>query len=136
VCPSSLTITTGDRQLLTAMLDDEIVCLGSRSATGRPLTGERDKSLDLRPELIAVVGIVMHVEGPLPYSMHFRRADTSVVQIGRRSGYERDGRSEDDHTSAMFRCAVVSRKHAKIAFSDSGHVRCRCLALRSMNLTD
>lgn len=111
------------------MLDDEIVCLGSRSGTvpqQHPVTGERDPALDLKLDLITVQGILMHVEGSSgaePYSMLFRRVDTPVVQIGRRSGYELDRRSLDDQTSAMFRCAVVSRKHAKIAFSDGGHVR-------------
>lgn len=56
--------------------------------------------------------------------MLFRRANTSVVHIGRRSGFDSDRRSDDMGLgSAMFRCAVVSRKHAKIAFSDSGLVR-------------
>lgn len=56
--------------------------------------------------------------------MLFRRANTSVVHIGRRSGFDSDKRSEDaEQGNAMFRCAVVSRKHAKIAFSDSGLVR-------------
>lgn len=56
--------------------------------------------------------------------MLFRRANTSVVHIGRRSGFDPDKRSEDAELgNAMFRCAVVSRKHAKIAFSDSGLVR-------------
>ena len=56
--------------------------------------------------------------------MLFRRANTSVVHIGRRSGFDSDKRSEDAELgNAMFRCAVVSRKHAKIAFSDSGLVR-------------
>lgn len=56
--------------------------------------------------------------------MLFRRTNTSVVHIGRRSGFDSDRRSEDAELgNAMFRCAVVSRKHAKIAFSDSGLVR-------------
>lgn len=63
--------------------------------------------------------------------MQFRRTNTSVVHIGRRSGFDSDRRSEDAELgNAMFRCAVVSRKHAKIAFSDSGLVRfityCHC----------
>lgn len=69
----------------------------------------------------------MHVEksgGTEAYDMLFRRANTSVVHIGRRSGFDSDKRSEDAELgNAMFRCAVVSRKHAKIAFSDSGLVR-------------
>ena len=69
----------------------------------------------------------MHIEksgGIEAYDMLFRRANTSVVHIGRRSGFDSDKRSEDAELgNAMFRCAVVSRKHAKIAFSDSGLVR-------------
>lgn len=53
----------------------------------------------------------------------FYRAMTSVIEIGRRSGAEVDPEDDDELESAMFRCAVVSRKHAKIAFTDAGKVR-------------
>jgi hypothetical protein len=46
----------------------------------------------------------------------------SVIEIGRRSGADVDP-EDDELESAMFRCAVVSRKHAKIAFTDAGKVR-------------
>ncbi|KAG6885805.1 hypothetical protein C0993_009565 [Termitomyces sp. T159_Od127] len=49
----------------------------------------------------------------------FRRAISNVVHIGRRPS---NGLLRSDSNSAMFRCAVVSRRHAKITFSDSGHV--------------
>ncbi|KAF8151653.1 hypothetical protein B0H34DRAFT_810671 [Crassisporium funariophilum] len=96
------------------MLDDEIVFLGSK----QPLTPSA------RPQR-PVTGIALHIEksgGTDAYGMLFRRANTSVVHIGRRSGFDTDRRSQDSElANAMFRCAVVSRKHAKIAFSDSGH---------------
>ena len=67
--------------------------------------------------------------------MLFRRANTSVVHIGRRSGFDSDKRSEDAELgNAMFRCAVVSRKHAKIAFSDSGLVRFHLFVLITFSL--
>lgn len=56
------------------------------------------------------------------YKMTFKRDNTSVVQIGRRSCQDAEKSCNENLSSAMFRCAVVSRKHAKIVFSDSGHV--------------
>lgn len=110
---------------------EEIVCLGSRPPNDTPsqhyVMGETDRTLDLRHHLIGgVVGVVLHVEksGEVPaYGLVFKRENTSVVHIGRRSGQEPDKGRNDLLTSAMFRCAVVSRKHAKIVFSDNGHVR-------------
>lgn len=73
------------------------------------------------------VGIGLHIErssNTPAYGMVFRRASTSVIHIGRRPGTDPERRSQDiEDGNAMFRCAVVSRKHAKIALSDSGHVR-------------
>ena len=70
-------------------------------------------------------GIVLTVEPSDNGGAHrlvFNRSDGSVVPIGRRPGGEVP--SAVDLHSAMFRCAVVSRKHAKIMFSDNtGHVR-------------
>ncbi|KAF8814569.1 hypothetical protein BYT27DRAFT_7230489 [Phlegmacium glaucopus] len=97
------------------MLDDDIVYLGTRNNASTP-PGRSPQ----RP----VTGIALHIEksgGIEAYGMLFRRTNTSVVHIGRRSGFDSDRRSEDAELgNAMFRCAVVSRKHAKIAFSDSG----------------
>ena len=76
--------------------------------------------------IVVVVAIRLHVEKSgesEAYSLLFKRENTSVIHIGRRSGHEPDKCHTDNLTSAMFRCAVVSRKHAKIVFSDSGHVR-------------
>lgn len=88
------------------------------------VSGERNRALDLRHHLIGeIAGVVLHVKqsGDSPeYSLRFYRENISVIQIGRRSGYELA--HNIPLTSAMFRCAVVSRKHAKIVFSDSGHV--------------
>ncbi|KAF8962825.1 hypothetical protein BDZ97DRAFT_1073926 [Flammula alnicola] len=98
-------------------MDDEIVFLG----TSMP---QADALPATRPAQRPVTGISLHVEkqgGIDGYRMLFRRANTSVVHIGRRSGSETDRRLDDDASAARFRCAVVSRKHAKIAFSDSGH---------------
>ncbi|KAF9530688.1 hypothetical protein CPB83DRAFT_892335 [Crepidotus variabilis] len=111
------------------MIEDEIVCLGSslavEGAYQRPILGERAQPLRLRHDhLIAIAGVILHVEKSAEspeFSLLFKRANTTVVHIGRRSGNEPDKRFEEDLTNAMFRCAVVSRKHAKIVFSDSGH---------------
>ncbi|KAF5319714.1 hypothetical protein D9619_008603 [Psilocybe cf. subviscida] len=93
------------------MLDDEIVFLGSSN----PLTGA---GASQRP----VTGISLHVQKNGIVEAHtltFRRATTSVIEIGRRSGADLDP-EDDELENAMFRCAVVSRKHAKIAFTDAG----------------
>lgn len=97
------------------MLDDDIVYLGTRI---------KDSTPPARSPQRPVTGIALHIEksgGIEAYGMLFRRTNTSVVHIGRRSGLDSERRSEDAELgNAMFRCAVVSRKHAKIAFSDSG----------------
>ncbi|PPQ88368.1 hypothetical protein CVT25_002114 [Psilocybe cyanescens] len=103
------------------MLDDEIVFLGS--------TNGLHASNSIQSAQRPVTGVTLHIEkqgaNDAGYRMLFRKANTSVVHIGRRSGLEADTsltRSQDhEQGNAMFRCAVVSRKHAKIAFSDSGH---------------
>ncbi|KAF9005020.1 hypothetical protein BDQ17DRAFT_1424189 [Cyathus striatus] len=48
-------------------------------------------------------------------------AHSPTVEIGRLPGTDAPGKYFDgDDNKALFRCPVVSRKHAKIAFSDSG----------------
>ncbi|KAF9039184.1 hypothetical protein BJ165DRAFT_1496634 [Panaeolus papilionaceus] len=99
------------------MLDDDIVYLGSRNPQS-PSTARPSSQSPL-------TGIVLHVEkcGLVEAQrLAFNRDDMPTVQIGRRSGFDSDRRRSSDieQEGAMFRCAVVSRKHAKIAFSDSG----------------
>ncbi|KAG6839676.1 hypothetical protein C0991_000287 [Blastosporella zonata] len=88
-------------------MDDDIEYIGTRAPTNFP-TGiilDVEKSSDVDPAC----------------TLTFRRSSSSsVVHIGRRPSHDDKIQSETD--AAMFRCAVVSRKHAKIAFSDSGHV--------------
>lgn len=80
-------------------------------------------------------GIKLHVDANTssleldeytPKVLPFHKADAGVVHIGRRSGTEvtseKAATESDSKNQAMFRCAVVSRVHAKIVFSDSGHV--------------
>ncbi|PFH53648.1 hypothetical protein AMATHDRAFT_1284 [Amanita thiersii Skay4041] len=98
------------------MLDDEIEYIGSRSAPRTPSVS--DPLITHRP----VTGLTLHVEksgASAPYELVFHKSSSSVVHIGRRHGCESD---DIDPGKAMFRCPVVSRKHAKIAFSDSGFV--------------
>jgi hypothetical protein len=55
--------------------------------------------------------------------MTFQRAQTSAVTIGRKSSTDnRFSRGDDGFGSAGFACQVVSGRHAKLAFSDSGYV--------------
>lgn len=132
------------------MLEDEIMYMGSRPAShsksNRILsssqatataTGETEhsSSSSLADQWDLRLGITLHVEksgNEEPYRMMFRRANTSVVHIGRRppAADDADRRTKDNESGrAMFRCPVVSRKHAKIAFSDSGYV-CPVSSLR------
>ncbi|KAF6752669.1 hypothetical protein DFP72DRAFT_448763 [Ephemerocybe angulata] len=98
---------------LNTMSDNEIEFLGSNPAVPPALQ---------RP----ATGIVLHVESygsDDSYRLAFSRLNSSVIHVGRRPGIESESRTRDiDSGRVMFRCPVVSRKHAKIAFSDSGHV--------------
>ena len=71
------------------------------------------------------LGLTIHVEknGPAAaYTLAFHKANSTVIQVGRRPGAEND-HTECDPGKAMIRCPVVSRKHAKITFTDAGSVR-------------
>ena len=70
------------------------------------------------------LGLTIHVEkngAAAAYTLAFHKAISSVIQVGRRPGAEND-HNECDPSKAMFRCPVVSRKHAKITFTDAGSV--------------
>jgi hypothetical protein len=71
-------------------------------------------------------GIILHVEpngGQPACSMSFYRAQTSAVTIGRKSSSDHKfGQGRDSSGNVGFPCQVVSGKHAKLAFSDSGYV--------------
>lgn len=55
--------------------------------------------------------------------LRFDKLDTPVINIGRMPSSRVNELELDlDLDLAWFRCAVVSRKHAKICFADSGHV--------------
>jgi hypothetical protein len=76
---------------------------------------------------LTLSGVALHIESgdQPPYGMLFRRSHFKVVDIGRRPGGTNIEKRHEptDCGRAMFRCPVISRKHAKITFSDSGHVR-------------
>jgi len=96
------------------MLDDDIQYMGTKPAMRAVPDTPRQ----------AIYAIVLHIEKSLSdshYELIFSRANTDVVHIGRLSSSEVE-RWHGDSTSALFKCAVVSRSHAKIVFSDSGHV--------------
>jgi len=71
-------------------------------------------------------GIVLYVEKSDESEAHvlrFDRDESSSILVGRRPGTESESRTLDqENTRAMFRCAVVSRRHAKIVFMNSGNV--------------
>ncbi|KAF8063428.1 hypothetical protein FPV67DRAFT_1506500 [Lyophyllum atratum] len=98
------------------MLDEDIQYIGTRPAQN---VFSKDPFLQT-PQI--VTGIILRVEKSVDDPacvLTFHRSTSSVVHIGRRPSNEE--RVQTDSEGAMFRCAVVSRKHAKIAFSDSGH---------------
>ncbi|KAJ7880302.1 hypothetical protein B0H14DRAFT_1572084 [Mycena olivaceomarginata] len=98
--------------------DDCIQYLGTRPAA-RALPSLPFLSSSQRP----VTGLALYIEksGTEPgHSLIFRKAEEPVVHIGRRPGSDGDKR-KSEAGKAFFTCPVVSRHHAKIAFSDSGH---------------
>ncbi|KAF8658187.1 hypothetical protein AX16_002109 [Volvariella volvacea WC 439] len=101
-------------------MDDEVQYLGTKPAPSR-------SALDISSfTQKAAIGIALHDHTStlsrnkaFVNPLKFYKKDAAVVHIGRRSSSEAQaGGSEKDR--ALFRCAVVSRTHAKIAFTDSG----------------
>jgi len=98
--------------------DDCIQYLGTRPAI-RALPSPPFLSSSQRP----VTGVALYIEKTATEPGHgliFRKAEEPVVHIGRRPGSDGDKRKSEPG-KAFFTCPVVSRHHAKIAFSDSGH---------------
>ncbi|KAJ4476467.1 hypothetical protein C8J55DRAFT_119653 [Lentinula edodes] len=92
------------------MLEDDIQFLGF--STPRP-----------RPSVQAVTGFDLHIEkngAESGHCMMFRRVNTNTVVVGRKQPQHGSDIYDSDSSSAMFRCPVVSRAHAKFTFSESG----------------
>jgi hypothetical protein len=134
--PPSVSVSTFILQVFVSeMLDDDIQYMGTRHAprvvsdsplsTRQSVHGLVNQSEVKEHRLIALISaIVLHVEKSSmnsPYELIFSRANTDTVHVGRLSSHEAE-RCHGDSSSALFKCAVVSRIHAKILFSDSGHV--------------
>ncbi|KAL1942162.1 hypothetical protein VTO73DRAFT_6226 [Trametes versicolor] len=69
-----------------------------------------------------ISGIVLHVkeyEGQPPETMSFSKSASRTISVGRKPS---QGYIADDPERALFRCPVVSRKHAKITFTEYGNV--------------
>ncbi|KAJ6624973.1 hypothetical protein B0H10DRAFT_2005130 [Mycena sp. CBHHK59/15] len=101
------------------MDDDCIQYLCTKPAT-RPLPSHPFLSNSQRP----VTGIDLHVEKTATEAacnMTFYKAEEPVVHIGRRSASDSNKHKNEAGKSMLLSCPVVSRRHAKIAFSDSGH---------------
>jgi len=76
---------------------------------------------------ISLAGLTLTVTAGEDISrvLRFDKSDTPVINIGRMPSSRVNELELDldlDLDLAWFRCAVVSRKHAKICFADSGHV--------------
>ncbi|KAJ3860740.1 hypothetical protein EV359DRAFT_85007 [Lentinula novae-zelandiae] len=92
------------------MIEDDIQFLGF--STPRP-----------RPSVQAVTGFDLHIEkngAESGHCMMFRRVNTNTVVVGRKQPQHGSDICDSDSSSAMFRCPVVSRAHAKFTFSESG----------------
>lgn len=126
--------------LLSNMADDDCIqFLGMKAAaprvtlpsplflnSQRPVTGGWPyRSLPHLSPLTSWIGVVLELEKSateVGHGMIFHKSDSPVVHIGRRPGSDSEKR-RNEPGKAFFSCPVVSRHHAKLAFSDSGHVR-------------
>lgn len=71
------------------------------------------------------LGITLHIasNGDEPAQiLTFMKDKTRTVTIGRRSTQARHSRAST-HDTALFRCPVISRRHAQITFLEDGTVR-------------
>lgn len=80
------------------------------------------------------VGVILHIEkfgGEISETLTFQKPKGNTIAIGRRPPtVDADQLKRDqEEGKAMFRCPVVSRKHAQITFSDAGNVSTVTLAL-------
>ena len=86
-------------------------------------------SASLLRGVVSVEGLVLHVEeyGEQPSeTLTYRKSQSRIVAIGRKSS--QGNPEQPDPERALFRCPVVSRKHAKITFTEYGNV-CQSLFL-------
>lgn len=132
------------------MLEDEIQYLGTRlpqpafaghgpkhpfPSSHNPVTGKNcvfKTTFFMHLSKLVLSGAILHVEanGDQPaHDMTFYRSQTSSVTIGRKSSSDHKSGTGDGGSTAGFTCQVVSGKHAKLAFSDSGFVSLRLTTL-------
>lgn len=99
--------------------------VANRSGSGGDITGalcavRTRRRLSHGPPL----GITLSVDecGPQPAkTLKFWKSNARFIEIGRRSAQAKG--NEDSERQALFRCPVISRRHAKITFSEFGNVR-------------
>ena len=119
------------------MIEDEIQYLGTKmtpsAIVGRsftPSTSVTGKARMPRRSIFrhrderTPLGVILHVEGSgiqAPFEMRFLRTLTRSVTIGRKSTSDHKS-APGEPSIAGFACQVVSGKHAKLAFSDTGLV--------------
>lgn len=92
--------------------------------TGKLQAARRSSIVGHRNDGAPPAGIVLHVEangGQPAFDLRFLRSLTSAVTIGRKSTSDHKS-APGEPSIAGFACQVVSGKHAKLAFSDSGFV--------------
>ncbi|SJL09210.1 uncharacterized protein ARMOST_12586 [Armillaria ostoyae] len=103
-------------------MDDEIEYMGTKPACLNRLASNRPFLGALQP-----TGIILHIEkygGELSETLTFQKPKGNTIAIGRRPPtVDADQLKRDqEEGKAMFRCPVVSRKHAQITFSDAGNI--------------
>ncbi|KAK7696499.1 hypothetical protein QCA50_001157 [Cerrena zonata] len=82
---------------------------------------------------IFVLGLVLRVDGwgeQQPITLRFYKDRTETIHIGRKSA-QNPGKYVSTEDRALFQCAVVSRQHAKLTFTE-GNV---CIVAHPCTLT-
>lgn len=99
------------------------------------------------PTLSAPEGLVLHVDEygeQAPETLMFRKDRSRTITVGRKSsvgsgssqGAPTDTPDDPQPQRALFRCPVVSRKHAKITFTEYGNVRSSLLCMARLHPPD
>lgn len=94
---------------------DELTRLDQAQYLRYEASSRRPRGLEV---LTRLEGIVLHVkeyEGQPPETMSFSKSASRTISVGRKPS---QGYIADDPERALFRCPVVSRKHAKITFTE------------------
>lgn len=100
------------------------MAMDSAAAERSIISGTLDPHSAMSVSLLrGVEGLVLHVEeygDQPPETLTYRKSHSRIVAVGRKSS--QGNPEQPDPERALFRCPVVSRKHAKITFTEYGNV--------------